>query len=101
MGEYQNPEISEAAAADEESGVSWAEESVTREPSLTWEPSISEVALGYVQGGLHSWLGRSSLFAQGVGLRGAGMPGGASPYPTSAEPAPRVCVRAGFGSGGA
>ena len=45
MGEYQNPEISEAAAADEESGASWAEESVTREPSMTREPSISEVAL--------------------------------------------------------
>ena len=40
------------------------------------------------------------LHAQGVGHRGAEIPGGAFPYPTSAEPAHHVCVCTGFGSGG-
>ena len=56
MGEYQNPEILEAVTAGKESGVSQAEESVTR------EPYISEVALGYVSGGLLGWQGRMLLF---------------------------------------
>ena len=60
MGECQNPKISEAAAIGEESCVGQAEESVTHEPSMTCEPSISEVALGYVSGGL---LGRHGCYA--------------------------------------
>ena len=51
MGEYQNPEISEAVACGVESGASPAVESVIHQPSTI------EVALGFVSGGL---LGRHS-----------------------------------------
>ena len=60
MGECQDPKTSEAVADGEESGVGQAEESVTREPFVTCEPSISEVALGYVSGGLLGRHGRSA-----------------------------------------
>ena len=51
MGEYKNPEISEAVAGGVESGASPALESVIHQPSTI------EVALGFVLGGL---LGRHS-----------------------------------------
>ena len=56
MGKYKNPEIIEAVAGCEDSGAGLAVESVTR------QPSISEVTLGYVLGGLlgpGSWSLRS------------------------------------------
>ena len=60
MGECQDPGTSEAVAVGEEAGVGQAEESATRELSVTCEPSISEVALGYVSGGLLGRHGRSA-----------------------------------------
>nr|XP_022308171.1 uncharacterized protein LOC111114176 [Crassostrea virginica] len=60
MGECQDPQTSEAVAVGEEAGVDQAEESATREPSVTCEPSFSEVALGYVSGGLLGRHGRST-----------------------------------------
>ena len=46
MGKYKNPEIIKAVAGGEESRAGPAVESLTR------QPSISEITLGYVSGGL-------------------------------------------------
>ena len=86
LGEYQDPEILKYVSGGEESGAGPAVESVIH------QPSISEVTLGHVSA--------QPLHSQGAGLRGAGTQEGPTPYPALAEPAPLVCVRAGFESGG-
>ena len=69
MGDFRNPELSEAVAVGEEPGVSQTEESVTLEP---W-------------GMLRGLAGPARpLHAQEGRLRGARTPGGAIPYPTLA-----------------
>ena len=83
MGECPNPELSEAVAVGEEPGVSQAEESVTLEP---WGMFRGACWAGTAAPCPGRWTSRSQ---------------DAIPYPTLAKQAPHVCVRAGFGSGGA